>query len=140
MTMGLELGQPSRPGNRITRRGRATPLHCVEVAGRLGAVEEGTSAPGSIVSHVERCLFCQAELARYHKLFRLLHQLRTNDVSPPDGLVADILSAVEAAASRSAVRSVLTGRRLAYAGAVTAAGGAAAALLLLARAKRSEQS
>ncbi len=114
----------------------SSPISCEQAAAYLAEMAEGAAALPEVVGHVECCLSCQAELARYHKLLRHLHQLRTCEVALPEGVVAEVLSALEKAAARSAVRSVLTGRRVAYGGAVVAAGGAAAALVMLTRAKR----
>ena len=89
--------------------------------------------------HVEGCLRCQAEVAQYRKLLRALRTLRTEVLSPAPGLVSDILLSIEQAGERSAVRSALRGRRVAYMGAigvasVAAAGGAA--LVLASRSRR----
>jgi len=110
-------------------------VSCLEVAAALPGILDGAStAPAPLVGHVETCLGCQAELARYRKLVRLLHQLRSSEVEPPAGLVGEVLGALEEAANRRVIRSVLTGRRLMYGGAVAAAGGAAVGLVVLARA------
>ena len=101
---------------------RPSEVACEQVALELPQIlDGGLPASGALVAHVEYCLGCQAELARYRKLVRLLHQLSTNDVAVPPGIVADVLSALEGAASRRAIRSVLTGRRVAYGSAVLAA-------------------
>jgi predicted anti-sigma-YlaC factor YlaD len=68
-------------------------------------------------AHVGSCLRCRLELARYERLFRLLGQLAADCVEPPPGVLTDVLSAIETAAARSAARTLLTGRRIAYAGA-----------------------
>lgn len=116
-------------------RRRASNVSCAEVADQLPRIlDDGLPASAPLVAHVESCLACQAELARYRKLIRLLHQLAASDVEPPPGLVAEVLEVVGTAAKRSMVRSVLTGRSLAYAGAVVAAAGAATGLVALARA------
>lgn len=116
-------------------RRRIGSVSCAEVAAELpGILDDRLPAAAPLVSHVESCLFCQAEVARYRRLVRLLHQLRTADVEPPPGVVADVLAVVGSAANRRMIRSVLDGRRLAYAGTVLAAGGAAAGLVALARA------
>ncbi len=115
-------------------RRRPGSVSCSEVAVQLPRIlDDGLPASAPLVAHVETCLSCQAELARYRKLIRLLHQLAATEVDPPPGLVADVLEVVGTAAKRRMVRSVLTGRSLAYAGAVVAAGGAAAGLVALAR-------
>ncbi|HET9093218.1 MAG TPA: hypothetical protein VFN50_12475 [Acidimicrobiales bacterium] len=106
---------------------------CEEVRDLLPEILDGGELPaGALVDHVERCLLCQAELARYRRLMRLLHQVRAVEVAVPAGIVGDVLASIERAASRRAVRSVLTGRRLAYASAVLGAAGAGTALAVLA--------
>lgn len=96
-------------------------VSCSEIALVLPSILDGGSpADESVVEHVSECLRCQCELAKYRKLLRLLNQLRAVDVEPPPGAVADVLGAIEQAAQRRVVRSVLTRRRLAYAGALAA--------------------
>src|SRR5439155_3824684 len=75
----------------------------------------------SVAGHVETCLRCQAELARYKRLLRGLQLLRTQFLEPAPGLLASTLVAVTEASERRAIRSVLSGRRAAYAGAIAAA-------------------
>lgn len=120
---------------RVALRWRRTAeMTCHEASAELPLVlEEGLPASGPLVDHVETCLGCQAELARYRRLLRLLHQLRTPDMELPSGLVAEVLGAIEQAANRRVVRSLLTGRRAAYAGAAVGAVGATAGLVMLAR-------
>jgi hypothetical protein len=88
--------------------------------------------------HVESCLRCQADLVQYRKLLRALHNLRTEVLEPAPGLLPEILAHLEAAGERHALRSMLTGRRLAYAGGIAAAAtaGAAGAILLASRGKK----
>ncbi len=74
---------------------------------------------------IESDLRCQAELARYRKLLRTLEQLRTRYFEPSPGLLAATLTALAEEGERRVVHSIITGRRLAYAGA--AIGGVAAA-------------
>jgi len=100
---------------------------------------EGTPVDLAMQTHIESCLRCQAELARYRRMLRALQQLRTRFLEPSPSLLAQALAALEEAGERHAVRSLLSGRRLAYAGAI---GGAAlatagtAAALILARSRR----
>jgi hypothetical protein len=100
---------------------------------------EGTPVDLAMQTHIESCLRCQAELARYRRMLRALQQLRTRFLEPSPSLLAQTLAAIEEAGERHAVRSLLSGRRLAYAGAI---GGAAlatagtAAALILARSRR----
>jgi anti-sigma factor RsiW len=113
---------------------RSVEITCQQATAELPRVlEDGLPASGPLVAHVESCLACQAELARYRRLVRLLHQLQAAEIEPPAGLVGEVLAALEQAANRRVVRSLLTGRRAAYAGAVVGAGGATAGLVMLAR-------
>jgi anti-sigma factor RsiW len=100
-------------------------MHCDEIARRLPTVVEGDEPVDLWMQrHIESCLRCQAELARYRKMLRGLQLLRTRYLEPAPGLLAATLAAIEAAGERQAVRSILTGRRIAY---VSAIGGAALA-------------
>jgi predicted anti-sigma-YlaC factor YlaD len=49
-------------------------------------------------AHLGSCLSCQAELARYRRLARLLAQLRDERAELPPGLLNDVLATVERAA------------------------------------------
>jgi hypothetical protein len=116
-------------------------VRCDEVAESLaGAADGSLLLDRGARRHVERCLRCQAELVQYRKLLRALHTLRTEVLEPAPGLLPDILASLEAAGERHALRSMLTGRRLAYAGGITAAAaaGAAGAILLAARNRRAK--
>lgn len=89
--------------------------------------------------HVETCLRCQAELVRYRRLLRGLRALRVHYLEPAPGYIAQTLAALEEAGERIALRSLLTGRRLAYAGAIggtAVAATAATAAVLIARSRR----
>src|SRR5438309_11225450 len=115
---------------RIRRRRlvRSESVRCEEVAELLPGVIDGSHrADRRVRRHVESCLRCQAELVQYRKLLRALHTLRTDVLEPAPGLLADILAKVEEVGERHAVRSLLTGRRVAYAGAIAAAATAGAA-------------
>lgn len=115
-------------------------MRCDQIFATLpGFVDGSARLDRSERRHVEQCLRCQAELARYRKLLRAMRSLRTDTGPAPDGLVGSILAHVEAAGERSAVRATLTGRRAAYIGgiaAATAAAGAGAALVLVTRGRR----
>ena len=114
-------------------------MRCEDVARMLPETVEGTPVDLAMQTHIESCLRCQAELARYRRMLRALQQLRTRFLEPSPSLLAQTLAALEEAGERHAVRSLLSGRRLAYAGAI---GGAAlatagtAAALILARSRR----
>jgi anti-sigma factor RsiW len=115
-------------------------VRCEEVALLLPEAVDGNEPVALPVRrHIESCLRCQAELARYRRMLRGLQLLRTQFLEPSPGLLTSTLAAIQAASERQAVRSVLTGRRLAYAGAVggaLAAAGATAAAVLVRRARR----
>jgi hypothetical protein len=127
---------PSDPSEWVRRR-RVT---CEDVAELLpGIVDSAHPADRRIVRHVESCLRCQAELAQYRKLLRVLHQLRADVMDPAPGVLAGILAGLGEAGERRAVRSAIGGRRAAYIGGVavaTAAAGAAGAIVLVSRASR----
>ena len=79
------------------------------------------------------------ELARYRKLLRTLEQLRSRYFEPTPGLLAATLTALAEEGERRVVHSIITGRRLAYAGAAiggVAAAGAAATAVIVARSRR----
>jgi anti-sigma factor RsiW len=112
-------------------------MRCDEVAALLPALVDASAPPNIAVEHhIESCLRCQAELARYRRLLRTLHQLRSRFVEPAPGLLGETLAALDLA-ERRAMRSLLHGRRLAYAGAIggTAVATAATAALLIARSR-----
>jgi hypothetical protein len=114
-------------------------MQCDELSPELASVAGGDARLDRAERrHVERCLKCQAELARYRKLLRVMQAMRHEMVTPAPGLLGDVLAAIEAAGERQAVRSVLTGRRVAYLGGIAAAtaAGAAGAIVLAARSRR----
>jgi anti-sigma factor RsiW len=103
-------------------------MQCDDVAKLLpAAVEHGAAVELSVQRHIESCLRCQAELARYRRMLRGLQLLRTRYLEPSPGLLAQTLAAIEEAGERQAVHSILSGRRLAYVGAIGGAAFAATA-------------
>ncbi len=115
-------------------------MPCDAISGSLAAVVDGDARlDRADRRHVERCLRCQAELAQYRKLLRIMQSLRADVATPPVGLLGDVLTHLEAAGERSAVRAALTGRKVAYLGgiaAATAAAGAGAAIVLVTRGRK----
>jgi anti-sigma factor RsiW len=102
------------------------------------AVDGDTPVALPVQRHVESCLRCQAELARYRRMLRGLHILRQQYLEPAPGVLSQTLAAIGEASERRAIQSLLSGRRLAYVGAVggaLAAAGATTAALLVARAR-----
>jgi hypothetical protein len=114
-------------------------VRCEDIADRLSQVAEGTvRLDGAARRHVEQCLRCQAEVVQYRKLLRALHAMRTEVFEPAPGLVSDILAALEEAGEKHAIRSLLSGRRVAYVGGIAAAtaAGAAGAIVLATLSRR----
>jgi anti-sigma factor RsiW len=115
-------------------------MRCDDVARILPeAVEAGVAVDPAVQRHIESCLRCQAELARYRKMLRGLQLLRARYLEPAPGLLAQTLAAIEEAGERQAVRSILSGRRLAYASAIggaAVAAGTAATMMLVHRSRR----
>ena len=108
-------------------------MRCDEVAALLPSLVDGVDETNLVVErHVQECLRCQTDLVRYRKLVRNLELLRTRYVEPTPGLLGDTLAALTDAAERSAFRTMVTARRLAYAGAIggTAVATAATALII----------
>lgn len=113
-------------------------MRCEDVALILPrAVDVGEPVDLAVQQHVGSCLACQAELARYHRLLKALRHLRTQYLVPAPGTLAQTLAALQEAQERQAIRSILSGRRGAYIGALggaaVAASAAAAALVLVRR-------
>jgi hypothetical protein len=79
---------------------------CDRLAELMPALVDGDEAASPVeLSHVESCLRCQAELARYRRLARLLAQLKHEREELPPGLVCDVLASVERVARRGAASS-----------------------------------
>jgi anti-sigma factor RsiW len=97
-------------------------MQCEQVSELLpNIVEDGVEASAEVRAHIESCLRCQAEVAHYKKLLRSLHALRVEVLEPAPGMLAAILARLEAAGERSAVRSILTSKKTAYASGVAVA-------------------
>ncbi len=115
-------------------------MRCEEVALVLPETIDGEAPVALTVQrHVESCLRCQAELARYRRMLRSLQLLRTQYLEPAPGVLSQTLAAIGEASEQRVIRSVLSGKRLAYVGAIggaVAAAGATTAAVLVARARR----
>jgi|SRR5262245_57552 len=114
-------------------------MECADLTDALAGAAEGEAHFGRAERrHVERCLRCQAEIVQYRKLLRAMRSLRTDVLEPAPGLLADILATLEEAGERQAVRSLLSGRRIAYLGGLAActAAGAAGAIVFATRTRR----
>ena len=117
-------------------------MRCEDVTALLPALVDGEVGiePAGLEAerHIQSCLRCQAELARYRRLLRTLSLLRTRYVEPAPGLLGETLAAITDAAEHGARHTLLSGRRLAYAGAIggSALAAGATAALLIARSRR----
>lgn len=115
-------------------------MPCEHIAPQLAGVVDGSlRLDRSDRRHLEQCLRCQAELARYRKVLRAVQSLRSEQSALPPGLLGDVLAHLGDAAEQGAVRATLTGRRAAYLGgiaAATAAAGAGAAIVIVSRGRR----
>ena len=113
---------------------------CEEVTTLLpGMVDGDLDVDPAALQHVETCLRCQAELARYRRLLRGLGALRTTYLEPAPGGLAQTLNALAAEGERRVARSILSGRRVVVAGAAiggAAVAGAATAAVIAARSRR----
>jgi hypothetical protein len=111
-----------------------------DVADLLPGLVDGTVAVDErTLAFIESDLRCQAELARYRRLLRSLGALRSRYLEPAPGLLAATLSSLAEEGERRLAHSVLTGRRLAVAGAAiggAAVAGAAATAVMVARSRR----
>lgn len=113
-------------------------MRCDELRDVLAEAAEGAAVRDRRARrHVETCIRCQAELAQYRRLLRALRTMRADVVEPDPGLLPGVLAVLQAAGERQAVRSVLSGRRVAYVGGIAAAtAGAAGAIVLVSLSRR----
>jgi hypothetical protein len=114
-------------------------MRCEDLVEDLAAAADGDLLLGAAQrAHVESCLRCQAELVQYRKLLRAMRTMRTEVLEPAPGLLTDILAGLEGVGERHAIRSILSGRRVAYLGGLAAAtaAGAAGAIVLATRQRR----
>lgn len=99
-------------------------MRCDHIDLHLSAVVDGVEdLDGDFGEHVRSCLRCQAELARRRRLRRELERLGSDPLEPAEGLVEEILTALDEKSRRR--RSARRGRRAVYT--VVAAAGAAGA-------------
>lgn len=108
-------------------------MQCDDVVVLIPELVDGAEVHNLAVErHIESCLRCQAELARYRRMLRGLRALRTFRLDPPPGSIERTLAALDDELERAGVRLILSGRRLAYAGAI----GGTVAAVLVARTRR----
>lgn len=95
----------------------------VEAVASLAAAHQPSDARQSV--HVSTCLSCQAAVARDRRLVRDLQTLRLTRLSPRDGLLSNVIGAVDAEAA--AIKNQRTRRYVYVGGAAATAGGVAIA-------------
>ena len=111
-----------------------------DVADLLPGLADGTfDIDDRTRAFIESDLRCQAELARYRRLIRSLGTLRAAYLEPAPGSLAQTLNSLAVEGERRVARSILTGRRIAVAGAAlggAAIAGVATAAVMTARTRR----
>jgi hypothetical protein len=131
-TVGARRGSPPAGSSDLSPVAAATGLTCEDVTDLLpGITDGGTSPSDSVRAHVETCLRCQAEVARYRRVLRALRSLGAEVVEPDPGGLAAVLAGLEAAGRARVARSLVTARRAAYLGGVVVATAASAAGVLV---------
>lgn len=112
-------------------------LHEQALAKIPGVVDGSAVLAHKEQHHMEHCTACKAEIMRYRKVLRALHELRTAVIRPAPGLLADVLDGIAEKGEQRALRSIVTGRRAAYVGglAVATVAGVTGAVLLAGRGK-----
>jgi len=114
-------------------------VRCDQLGVALSSVAAGEASLGRREqAHVERCLRCQAELVQHRRVLASLRSLRHELLQPAPGLVGEVLAAIEEVGERSAVRSLVRRRRVAYLGGLAAAtaAGATGAIWLAVQSRR----
>ena len=106
-------------------------MRCEDVRSLLPAMGDDHPVDLQAQRHIETCLGCQAEVARYQKMLRALGELREVRLHAPVGLLEDTLAGVGGPA---VIRVLSSKQKAALAGAVGAvAAGAAATAVVVAR-------
>ena len=93
-------------------------MQCEQVVELLAGLVDSDERNLPVERHVETCLRCQAEVARYRRLLRAMASLRTRYLEPNPSALAQTLAAIENDFERHAVRAVLSGKRIAVVGAI----------------------
>lgn len=95
-------------------------MKCTDLDQWLPSVAD-EELPAAAQLHVDECLRCQAEVARFRKLRRLTLSVSSLQLRPPDELLADVLSGLSSGTNRLAERARAGRRRAAYAWGLSAA-------------------
>ena len=112
-------------------------MRCDRLAELLPAFADGEHVDPSAHRHVEQCLRCQAEIARYRRLRRTLTGLRLEHLTPPVDLLVELRAGLDGAPGLD-VDHHRDRRRVAYLGGLAAAtaAGVGGVLVLAARGRR----
>ncbi len=103
----------------------------------LSDTVDGTLDEAVVLAELEHDLRFQAELAQYRRLVRTLRSLHGDLLDPAPGLVDEVLLALDDDAERHVLRSMVSGRRVAYIGGIAAATAAGVgSAIVLARRRR----
>jgi hypothetical protein len=102
---------------------------CVDAIAQIAAGEKDIDQ--SAAGHVARCLRCQAEVVAYRRILHTMRAMRQDRIPPPNGGVASVLAALEAASTDHAGGSTTWATRAAYLGGITVATAAAGAGVLV---------
>lgn len=95
-------------------------MNCTDLDQWLPSVADD-DLPVAAQTHVDACLRCQAEVARFRRLRRVTLSLSTFQLTPPDELLADVLAGLSSGTNRLAERARAGRRRAAYAWGISAA-------------------
>jgi anti-sigma factor RsiW len=101
-------------------------LTCRAVRFQLPSLDDPDHLTASLAAHMESCLACQAEAARYRRLQRSLGGLATRVQSAPVGLVANVEARLDGVEPEPMTAPARAARVAAAAGAVVAAAGTVA--------------
>ena len=95
-------------------------MRCDEVATLLPGLVDGVddAEPRGRASRARPACGARPSWSATASSLRNLELLRTRYVEPTPGLLGETLAAITDAAERGAIRTLVTGRRLAYAGAI----------------------
>lgn len=115
-------------------------MRCEQLADDLAGMADGSvTLDRRRQRHVGSCLRCQADLVQHRRILRALRTMRTELLEPAPGLLADILTALEAGHGGQAARmAVANRRRVVYLSGIAAAtaAGAAGAIVVASRYRR----
>jgi hypothetical protein len=87
-------------------------MKCEAVRPLLPEFAESAPRSGPYAAHVAGCSRCAGELGRYRSVLMGMAALRGEFVAPPDGFLAEVLSAVPEVEPRSTIHRVAADERI----------------------------